>query len=193
VRHSANGGKQSFRGTFQCHPKKLSAYLGANYLITTKTNFLSLDRHIAMTKLLSTVLLVPTLMAATLLLGQAELARPVWAGTCASRCGPKPLQFTPGQRVSVEVVNQTASLVQFQKVFGTDPVPMRPGQELKFAQGGGTEPNISVYFWDETALPLQAKISQPDPKTLRIEIRPGGRPPGDRSVYLLNDGRVAIF
>ncbi|MEP0817416.1 MULTISPECIES: hypothetical protein [Trichocoleus] len=147
----------------------------------------------SMAKLLPTVLLAPALMTATLLFSQTQAISPAWAGTCASRCGPKPLQFTPGQRVSVEVVNQTASLVQVQKVFGTDPVPMRPGQELKFVQGGGTEPNISVYFWDETALPLQARLSQPNPKTLRIEIRPGGRPPGDRSVYLLNDGRVAIF
>ena len=146
-----------------------------------------------MAKLLPTLLLAPALMVTTLLFSQTQAVSPALAGTCASRCGLKPLQFTPGQRVSVEVVNQTASLVQFQKVLGTDPVPMRPGQELKFAQGGGTEPNISVYFWDETALPLQARLSQPNPKTLRIEIRPGGRPPGDRSVYLLNDGRVAVF
>ena len=138
-------------------------------------------------------LLPITLIATALLFSPSDLSHSAWGGTCASKCPPKPVQFTPGQRISVEVINQTASLIQFQKIFGTDPVPMRPGQELRFNQGGGTEPNVSVYFWDETALPLAARISQPKPQTLRIELRPGGRPPGDRSVYVLNDGRVAIF
>jgi hypothetical protein len=138
--------------------------------------------------------LIPSvLVATTVLMGQVYAPGSALAGTCASKCPPKPLQFIPGQSITVEVVNQTASLVEFQKVYGTNSVPMRPGQSLRFERGGGTDPNISVFFWDVTALPLAARLSQPDPQTLRIELRPGGRPPGDRSVYVLNDGRVAIF
>lgn len=138
--------------------------------------------------------LIPSILIATsVLMGQAYVPSSSLAGTCASKCPPKPLQFIPGQSITVEVVNQTASIIEFQKVYGTNSVPMRPGQSLRFNRGGGTDPNISVFFWDVTALPLAARLSQPDSQTLRIELRPGGRPPGDRSVYVLNDGRVAIF
>ena len=134
------------------------------------------------------------LIAATLILQTAEYPSITLAGTCTQpKCPPRPIQFTPGQRIGVEVVNSTSSLIQLQKVYGTDPIPLRPGQELQIAQGDGTQPNISLIFWDATGLPLQARLSKPNAATLRVEIRPGGRPPGDRSVYILNDGRVAIF
>lgn len=137
--------------------------------------------------------LLPVALIATALLLQAKQPDRVLAGTCASNCPPPPIQFVPGQSINVVVVNQTASLVQFQKIFGSDPIPLRPGQEFQFEQVGGTKPNLSVYFWDETALPLRAVITRPQAKILRIELRPGGRPPGDRSVYVQNDGRVATF
>lgn len=136
-----------------------------------------------------------SLIATTCLwLGQAVLLKPAIAGTCAgATCKQERVQFTPGQRINIQVVNRTFSLVQLEKVFGTDAIPLRPGQEVQFDRGGSTDPNVSIVFWDATALPLQVRLSKIDAQTLRIELRPGGRPPGDRTVYIRDDGRVLIY
>lgn len=136
-----------------------------------------------------------TLALTALLLGSGMAASRAIAGTCAAgSCAPRRiLQFVPGQQINVQVINRTASLVEIQKVENTDPVPLRPGQELNFVRGGGTKPNISVIFWDATALPLRSRISKPSPNTLRIELNLAPSGPGDRSVYIRDDGRVAVF
>ncbi len=108
-------------------------------------------------------------------------------------CGRQPIQFIPGQRITVEVVNLTESVVQLQQVYGTDPLSISPGQVRSFVRGGTTDPNLSLVFWDAIGLPLKVNILKPAARTLRIEVRPGGRPPGDRSVYLKDDGRVTVF
>ncbi|MBD1853559.1 hypothetical protein [Leptolyngbya sp. FACHB-711] len=118
---------------------------------------------------------------------------PAISQTCTANCRARQIQFVPGQRIRLQMVNQTASLVLVEQVFRTSPVPILPGQELELDPNFGTEPNISVVFWDETSLPLSAILFRPTPNTLRIEIRPGGRPPGDRSIYIENDGKVSIL
>ena len=133
------------------------------------------------------------LTVAALLTSQLPLALPARAGTCASNCGPKPLQFQPGQRISLEVTNRTANLIEFQKVYGTDPVPLSPGQTLRMRQGDGTEPNISVMFWDSTGLALKANLSRPSDNLLRIELVSEYNPPGHSTVYVENDGRVIAY
>jgi hypothetical protein len=80
-----------------------------------------------------------------------------------------------------------------EEVFQTDAVPLLPGQTLQLNSSFGTQPNVSVVFWDENQLSLKAILFRPEPDRLRIELLPGGRPPGDRSIYIENDGRVAIF
>jgi hypothetical protein len=140
--------------------------------------------------------LLPTVLVATaLFMGLVERDRPVTAGTCvaATSCGRQPIKFIPGQRITVEVINLTESVVQLQKVYGTDPVAISPGQVLSFVRGGRTEPNFSVVFWDALGLPLKVDVLKPEARKLRLEVRPGGRPPGDRSIYLKDDGRVAVF
>jgi len=121
------------------------------------------------------------------------LALPVTAQTCTANCRSRQIQFTPGQRIRLQMVNQTAGLVLVEQVVRTSPVPVLPGQRLELDPTFGTEPNVSVVFWDETSLPVVAILFRPNPNTLRIEIRPGGRPPGDRSVYIENDGKVSIL
>lgn len=116
----------------------------------------------------------------------------VRAQTCTANCLSRQVQFTPGQRIGLQMVNQTASLVLVEQVFRTSPVPILPGQQLDLDPNFGTAPNISLVFWDETSLPVRAILFRPNPNTLRIEIRPGGRP-GDRSIYIENDGKVSIL
>jgi hypothetical protein len=143
-----------------------------------------------MSKLLSTLLL-----ASTLFFGITQRYHLALAGTCvaATSCGRQPVQFIPGQRITVEIANLTESVVQLQQLYGTDPLPISPGQLLSFVGGGRTNPNFSVVLWDATGLPLKVNILKLEARTLRIEVRPGGRPPGDRTVYLKDDGRVAVF
>jgi hypothetical protein len=139
--------------------------------------------------------LLPTLLAATALFVSISPEFPVIARSCvaATSCGRQPIQFVPGQRITVEVANLTESVVRIQQVSSTDPVSISPGQVRSFVRGGTTEPNFSLVMWDAIGLPLKVNLAKPAARKLRIEVRPGGRPPGDRTVYLKDDGRVTVF
>jgi hypothetical protein len=138
---------------------------------------------------------LPAVLVATAVFLSTERYHPAIAGTCvaATSCGRQPVQFVPGQRITVEVVNLTQSVVQLQQLSATDPLSISPGQVRTFVRGGRTDPNFSVVFWDAIGLPLRVNILKPEARKLRIEVLPGGRPPGDRSVYLKDDGRVAVL
>lgn len=130
--------------------------------------------------------------AALVILGNYAIAAPTIAQTCAQNCGARQIQFTPGEPVRLQMVNRTSSLIQVQLVSMTDTIPLLPGSEVEVASNFGTEPNVSVVFWDVTALAVKAALSRPEPNILRIELLPGATP-GDRSVYMENDGKVRIF
>ncbi len=152
--------------------------------------------HPATSTVSSMAKLLPAVLVGTAFFtGFAELYHPATAGTCvaATSCGRQPIQFVPGQRITVEVANLTESVVQLQKIYGSEPLPVSPGQVLSFVRGGSTDPNFSVVLWDAIGLPLKLNIFKSQARTLRIEVRPGGRPPGDRTIYLKDDGRVAVF
>ncbi|WP_373526737.1 hypothetical protein [Nostoc sp.] len=133
------------------------------------------------------------LVAATILVGSINNPSATLAGTCASKCGSRPIQFTPGQHINVEIVNSTPNLIKIQKPSGTDTISLNPGQKLNLEQIEGTEPNTSLIFWNETGLSLQAIVSKPNFGTLRLELRPTLRSPGDRSLYIMDDGRINVF
>lgn len=140
--------------------------------------------------------LLPVVLATTALfvsISQTEF--PVIARSCvaATSCGRQPIKFVPGQRITVEVANLTGRVVQLQNVSGTDPLSINPGQVRSFVRGGTTEPNFSLVMWDAIGRPLKIDILKPAARKLRIEMRSGGRPPGDRSVYLKDDGWVSVF
>ncbi|MBD2495910.1 hypothetical protein [Nostoc sp. FACHB-280] len=141
-----------------------------------------------MSKLVSALLIT-----ATLLLTASHDSKISLAGTCASNCGKAPLQFTPGQRVRVQVVNRTPRVLKLQKPSITDPISLSPGQILYLDQLEGTEPNTSLIFWDETGRSIEANLSRPSLATLRVELRPTWRVPGDRSVYIQDDGRINVL
>lgn len=132
-------------------------------------------------------------IAAFLLLGLGALTPMALAQRCITNCSSRQIQFTPGERIRVLVVNRTSSLVQVEQVYGTDPIALLPSQEVEVDPNFGTRPNASLVFWDETSLPIRAVLFRPETNTLRVEILPGGRPPGDRSVYIEDDGKVRIY
>ena len=152
---------------------------------------LLLTDKFAMSKLLSATLIT------ALLLGFNENPNQnpniAIAGTCASQCGAKPLQFTPGSFIRVEVVNKTPNLIYIQRPQGTNPIALQPGQQVRLEHGHGTEPNISVIFWNENGLSLKANLSKPNFATLQVELRPEWRIGGDRGLYVRDDGRVQLL
>ncbi|HEY9663464.1 MAG TPA: hypothetical protein V6C65_33885 [Allocoleopsis sp.] len=125
-------------------------------------------------------------------MGWNMLPLPTIAQTCTANCGSRQIQFTPGQPIRLQMVNRTASLIQIQQVSMTDSIPLLPGSEVEVDSRFGTEPNVSIVFWDVTSLAVKAVLFRPEPDVLRIELIPG-RAPGDRSVYVENDGKVRIF
>lgn len=139
-------------------------------------------------------LLYAALVSSAIALSPTVIINSASAGTCAgASCRPQPIQFNVGQRINIEVINLTSNLVQMEKVKDTDAFVLSPGQQVSLIKGGSTEPNLSLVFWDVNGLRLKVNVAQPEARTLRIEIRSGGQIPGDRSVYLRDDGRVAVF
>jgi hypothetical protein len=134
-----------------------------------------------------------TLIATALLLTPTNNSRITLAGTCASRCGARPLQFTPGQYIRVQIINRTPRVLKLEKMPEMRRITLEPGQEYITEQQSGTNPNISLLFWDDTGRSLQANLSKPNFGTLRLELRPSNKFPGDRSLYILNDGKVNVF
>ncbi|BAY87374.1 hypothetical protein NIES267_68960 [Calothrix parasitica NIES-267] len=138
-------------------------------------------------------LLSATLITTALLLGFNQNTNPTVAGTCASRCGVKPIQFTPGRHLRVEITNNTPNLIYVEKAQATKPIPLRPGQKIRLEQGDGTKPNVSIVFWNENGLSLKANLSQPNFATLQVKLRPEWRIGGDRGIYIRDDGRVTVL
>jgi hypothetical protein len=132
------------------------------------------------------------LLSSVLLLSDVGIAMPSLLANCTTNCGSRQIQFTPGQPVRLQMANRTASLVQIQQRPLTDTIALTPGAEVEIRSNFGTEPNLSVIFWDETALSIRAILFRPEPNVLRIELVPGSGT-GDRSVYIENDGRVRLF
>jgi hypothetical protein len=93
----------------------------------------------------------------------------------------------------VELVNYTANLIEVQEAQGSDAIPLHPGRVIRLERWGTTIVNSSLVFWDTLGLALEAQISKPSDQLLRVEIHPGYHPPGDRSVYLRDDGQVEVF
>lgn len=120
---------------------------------------------------------------------------PAWGDSCVaqSSCGEQPIQFTPGQWITVEVINATGQLVEVQSIQSTDPLMLSPGQSLILPQSANTRSNFSLMFWDRVGIGLTAMLSQPEAQVLRIEIKPQYQPPGSSTVYLRDDGRVDLY
>lgn len=142
-----------------------------------------------------------TVLAATMAAAMSVVATgltflpsaPATAQTCSSQCAAKPLQFQPGQRIEVEVHNRTKSVIMMENTQGDRAIELQPGQKIKFYRGGSTDPNLSVAFWESTSTPLSLALSKPKANLLEIEVRFARQAPGDRALYILNDGTIQLL
>jgi hypothetical protein len=132
--------------------------------------------------------------AVLLLLPGVAVAETYEPGTCATQCSKPYLRFRPGQRIKVQVTNRTYKVLQVENALGGQPLNIQPRSTVQFYRGGGTDPNFSVVFWEQTETPLRAIPSQMGKDTLKIDLNfAPRRSQGDRSVYLDNDGQVTVL
>jgi hypothetical protein len=138
-------------------------------------------------------LISATLITTALLLTPTNNSPVTLAETCASHCGARPLQFKPGQYIRVQIVNRTPRVLKLEELPEMRRISVEPGKKYILDQQSATEPNLSLLFWDDTGRSLQANVSKPNFGTLRLELRPSHKFPGDRSLYILNDGQINVF
>jgi hypothetical protein len=146
-----------------------------------------------LTKFIVSSLLPIVSMTAVALAGVLAISPnqlPAQANTCASNCPPKPIQFEPGTRIEVRVINRARTAITLENALGDRTIQLQPGQQLKFYRGGSTDPNLSVVFWEKTETPLKAKFTKFKTNQLQVELNLAPTKPGDRSFYIRNDGRI---
>lgn len=136
--------------------------------------------------------LFSAVLAAVVLLMASEQRTKALTQPCTAYCRSNEIRFTPGRQVGLQLVNRTAGLVQVQQSGRMQPYPLRPGQEIQLSFGEGTEPNLSLLFWDATDLPIRTLLFRPEDQLLRVEFLPSGSF-SDRSISILDDGRVVIY
>ncbi len=138
---------------------------------------------------LATNTLSPVVLAAR------ELTMPLPAdiGTCKDICPARGIQFKPGQRITVRMVNRTKHDISIENLAGSKPVMLSGLKAIEFSKGGSSDLNPSIVMWEKNETPLRVKLSQPKPDQLVVELRFAAQKPGDQSIYLRNDGRVDVF
>jgi hypothetical protein len=122
-----------------------------------------------------------------------KMPLPSRIGTCKDNCPAKGIQFKPGQRITVRIVNRTKQYISIEKIAGTKPVILSGLKALEFSKGGQSDSNPSIVLWEKNETPLHVQLSQPKPDVLLVEVRFAAKNPGDQSIYLRNDGQVDVF
>jgi hypothetical protein len=130
---------------------------------------------------------------AVALVGLLSSSAPLQAQNCTANCRSDQIQFTPGDRLQIEFVNQSSRVVTVQQVPLIAPRPLRPGQSTDIGFNWGTTPNVAIRFWSEDEQPIRAYLFRPSDRTMRVEIRDLPWQLSDRSIYIQNDGRVIIY
>jgi hypothetical protein len=123
-------------------------------------------------------------------LGIAPL--PALAQNCTSGCQSGQIQFTPGDRITVQVVNRSTVSVGLEQTPITGPRTLRPGEDIELGFGWGTSPNISILFWALQDRAIRLRLGRPAPQTLAVEIYNAPSEPSHRSIFVENDGRVTL-
>jgi hypothetical protein len=117
---------------------------------------------------------------------------PLLAQTCTDNCRSGQIQFTPGDRISVELVNLSPVTVGVEQVPLRGPLTLAPGTSTVLGFGWGTTPNLSMFIWPLADQPIRYTLGRMDDTTLTVEIVTAPSEPSDRSIYVENDGRVMV-
>jgi hypothetical protein len=120
-------------------------------------------------------------------------ATPLQAQPCTAGCRSDQIQFTPGDPLTIEVVNRSRYLMQVEQLPLTPATTLLPGQTARLGFDWGTSPNVAIRFWNEQAEPVRAELFRPGDRSLRVELRDLPWQLGDRALYVQNDGRVIVY
>ena len=145
-------------------------------------------RFPAMGKLSSLIPLGCAIGLMVLGLGQ----EPALAQNCVENCRSGQIQFTPGDRISVEVVNLSRVTVAAEQVPLIGPLTLPPGTSTTLGFGWGTTPNLSMFIWALEDQPIRYQLGRLDDTTLLVEVITAPSEPSDRSIFIKNDGRVVV-
>ncbi|WP_156119644.1 hypothetical protein [Leptolyngbya sp. KIOST-1] len=126
-------------------------------------------------------------LAAWLWSGSVALAAP-----CTVNCKSGQIQFTPGDRITIQVVNVGSRPLSLEQPPLLGPRVLFTGNTIETQVGWTAQPNPSVFFWSQERLPVRARLHRPGPTTLRVEVFDAPSEPSDRSVTIEADGRVSV-
>lgn len=136
--------------------------------------------------------LTPLLISAVMIAGFSD--RPVVAQNCRVGCHSDQIQFTPGQTITVEIINRAPHPVQFSQMAYMNPQTLAAyGGVTELNFGAGTLPNVELYVWGDDAEPLRVTLARPANDILRVEVTAAPYGPGDRAISIADDGRVLIY
>jgi hypothetical protein len=114
------------------------------------------------------------------------------AAPCTTNCGSGQIQFTPGDRITVQVVNVGSRPLSLEQPPVLGPRVLYTGNTVEMQIGWTAQPNPSFFFWSQERLPVRARLHRPAPNTLRVEVFDASSEPSNRSVIIEADGRVVL-
>jgi hypothetical protein len=120
------------------------------------------------------------------------LSLPAVAAPCTVNCKSGQIQFTPGDRITIQVINVGNQPISLEQPPLVGPRVLYTGNTLEFQMGWSTQPHPSIFFWSSENLPVRARLGRPTPTTLRVEVYNAPSEPSDRSITIEADGRVFV-
>ena len=118
--------------------------------------------------------------------------QPTLAQLCTVNCHSGEIQFTPGDRITVQVVNRSTVAVGVEQPPLTGLRTLAPGRTAELGFGWGTQPNISILLWGLADQPIRVNLSRPAATTLTVDIVSAPSEPSDRAIFIESDGRVTV-
>lgn len=114
------------------------------------------------------------------------------AAPCTVNCESGQIRFTPGDRITIQIVNVGSRPLSLEQPTLLGPRVLYTGNTVEMQMGWTAQPNPSVFFWSNERLPVRARLGRPAPNVLRVEVYNAPAEPSDRSFTIENDGRVLL-
>ena len=91
------------------------------------------------------------------------LSLPAVAAPCTVNCKSGQIQFTPGDRITIQVINVGNQPISLEQPPLVGPRVLYTGNTLEFQMGWSTQPNPSIFFWSSENLPVRARLGRAPP------------------------------
>jgi hypothetical protein len=114
------------------------------------------------------------------------------AAPCTVNCASGQIQFTPGDRITIQIVNVGSRPLSLEQPPLLGPRILYTGNTFEARVGWTTQPQPSVFFWSQERLPVRARLHRPSSNILRVELFNAPSEPSDRSITIEADGRVSV-